>query len=204
MNHYLEEMEAYARLNKIPVILPETREYLCSLVKKRKPKTILEIGMAIGFSASCMLLSCEQSKVIDVEASLPNIALARKNFEALGLTNRVQIIEGDCMQELPKLVAKGEKYDMIFLDGPKGQYHDMINLILPLLKDDGIWVSDNVLFRGMVRGSVPIDLPKHQRTVNVLRSFIQDLESNNSLNTNVLEIGDGLMVVTKKEKNNEV
>ena len=69
MNHYLEEMEAYARLNKIPVILPKTREYLCSLVKQHKPKTILEIGMAIGFSASCMLLSCDESKVIDVEAS---------------------------------------------------------------------------------------------------------------------------------------
>lgn len=193
-------MEAYARQNKIPVILPDTREYLCNLVEKKQPKTILEIGMAIGFSASCMMFAYPQAKVIDLEASLPNIELARTNFEALGLTDRVEIIVGDCMKELPKLVQQKKQFDMIFLDGPKGKYAEMIPLILPLLREGGVWVSDNVLFRGMVSGGKPIELHKYQHTVDALRQFLDILQHNNTLNTQILDIGDGLCVVTKKEK----
>lgn len=199
MDEYLQRMEAYARQNKIPVILPQTREYLCNLVAEKQPKTILEIGMAIGFSASCMMFACPQTKVIDIEASLPNIDLARQNFKALGLTERVQIIEGDCMKELPRLVEQKRRFDMIFLDGPKGKYPEMIPYILPLLSEGGTWVSDNVLFKGMVRGGRPITMPKYQHTVVALRKFLDILEKDKTLNTSVLDIGDGLCVVTKKE-----
>ena len=90
MNDYLQQMETFARQNKIPVILPPTREFLCNLVASKKPNSILEIGMAIGFSASCMLLSYDKAKVVDLEASLPNIALAKQNFKALGLEEQVR------------------------------------------------------------------------------------------------------------------
>ena len=192
-------MEEYARQNKIPVILPQTQEYLCKLVAERQPKTILEIGMAIGFSASCMMLACEKTKITDLEASLPNIALARQNFEALGLTDRVEIVVGDCMTTLPQLIQQNKQYDMIFLDGPKGKYPQMIPFILPLLGEGGIWVSDNVLFKGMVRDGKPITLPKYQHTVVALQEFLTTLEQDKTLNTKVLDIGDGLCVVTKKE-----
>ena len=200
MNEYLQDMERYARQNDIPVILPDTRQYLCDLVATRQPATILEIGMAIGFSASCMMLACPKTQVVDLEASLPNIALARQNFEALGLTERVEIIEGDCMQTLPKLVEAGKRYDMIFLDGPKGKYVEMMPYLLSLLREGGIWVSDNVLFKGMVRGGKPILEHKYKHTVATLREFLDILENDKTLNTQVLDIGDGLSVVTKKER----
>ena len=200
MNKYLCDMETYARNNKIPVILPETREFLCSLVAKNKPKTILEIGMAIGFSASCMLFACPESKIVDLEASLPNIALAKKNFEALGLVDRVSIIEGDCLKTLPELVKQNKKFDMIFLDGPKGFYVDMIEPLKQVLADNGVWVTDNVLFRGMVRGGAPITEHRYLNTVEKLTEFLTILENDKTLNTQVLNIGDGLCVVTKKEK----
>ena len=199
MNKHLQQMEAFARQNKIPVVLPETREFLCSLVKKNKPKTILEIGMAIGFSASCMLLSNENSTITELEASVPNIALAKQNFEALGLTDRVSIIEGDCLKTLPKLVEQNKKFDMIFLDGPKGFYVDMIEPLKNVLKPNGVWVTDNVLFRGMVRGGAQITENRYIHTVETLRNFLNILENDKTLNTQVLEIGDGLCVVTKKE-----
>ena len=200
MNEYLQKMEEFARQNKIPVVLPDTREYLCKLVAEKQPKTILEIGMAIGFSASCMMLAYKDAKITDLEASLPNIELARPNFEALGLSDRVEIIVGDCMNTLPQLVKQNKRYDMIFLDGPKGKYPQLIPLILPLLGEGGIWVSDNVLFKGMVRGNQPITLPKYEHTGVALRQFLDILEQDKTLDTKVLDIGDGLCVVTKKEK----
>ena len=196
MNDYLQEMETFARQNKIPVILPPTREFLCNLVASKKPNSILEIGMAIGFSASCMLLSYDKAKVVDLEASLPNIALAK----ALGLEDRVEIIVGDCIKTLPNLVKTGQKFDMIFLDGPKGLYVDMIDMLLPMLNDDGVWVSDNVLFKGMVRGGKPITEHRYINTVQTMQKFLQILENHPKLNTKTLDIGDGLCVVTKKEK----
>ncbi len=196
MDEFLQNLETFARQTKVPVIVPTTREYLVNLVKARQPKRILEIGTAIGFSGSCFLKACPDAFLTTLEASTPNIAMAKQNFEAQGLTSRVNIIEGDCMRTLPTLV--GQKFDFIFLDGPKGMYLDMIDMLLPLLADNGIWVSDNVLFRGMVLDGVPILEPRFQKTVNLMRQFLKRLDDDEQLSTQVLHIGDGLSVVEKR------
>jgi len=197
MSNFLTQMEKFARQNKIPVILDDTKDYLQNLCKERQPKHILEIGMAIGYSASCMLEVCD-ADILELEASLPNIELARQNFEKLGFTNRVNIIVGDCMVELPKLL--GQKFDLIFLDGPKGHYPEMLPNILPLLADTGVFVSDNVLFRGMVRDGKDITCNRYEHTILALQKFLELLETNETLDTKVLHIGDGLAVVKKKFK----
>lgn len=197
MDEFLEDLEKFARLNKIPVIVDDTRDFLIKLCKELKPKRILEIGMAIGYSASVMLKSYPQAKITCIEASLPNIEMAKVNFAKQNLDSRVNIIEGDCMLELPKL--KGQKFDLIFLDGPKGKYLEMIDMILPLLDENGVWVSDNVLFRGMVRDKEPIPFPRFAVTVQVLREFLNTLEQNKNLITQVLHIGDGLSVIKFKK-----
>lgn len=193
---YLDEMEQYARANKIPVILPDTREYLENLCREIQPKRILEIGMAIGYSASCMLSSCDAT-IVECEASLPNIELAKINFEILGLTDRVTIIEGDCMLTLPNIT---EQFDLIFLDGPKGRYPEILPLLLPRLKRRGVLVCDNVLFRGMVLDGEPLQYPRFERTVIALRQFIDMLKNNRELDTELLRIGDGLTVSRYKQK----
>ncbi|MBR7091539.1 MAG: O-methyltransferase [Clostridia bacterium] len=191
---YLDEMEIYARANKIPVILRDTREYLENLCREIKPKRILEIGMAIGYSASCMLLSSE-ADIVECEASIPNIQLAKVNFDILGLTHRVTIVEGDCMNTLPSVEGK---FDLIFLDGPKGKYPEILPLVLPKLSKTGVLVCDNVLFRGMVLDGEPLQWPRFERTVIALREFIQMLQNNDELDTQILHIGDGLAVARYK------
>ncbi len=195
----LDKIESDARARSIPVILRPTRVYLEKLIKEHQPKSILEIGMAVGYSASVML-SVSEAHITCLEASRPNIVEAKANFAALGLEDRVTIIEGDCMKTLPKL---NKKYDFIFLDGPKGKYLDMIPLILPLLSKKGIWLSDNVLFRGMVNGQSEISEHRFIHTVGVLREFLEKLESDTSLDTTILDIGDGLCQVQSKEGKNE-
>ncbi len=192
---YLDEMEVYARARKIPVVLRESREYLEKLCKDTQPKNILEIGMAIGYSGACMLRQCN-ANLCCLEISKPNIKLAKENFEKLGLISRVEIIEGDCLKTLPTLL--GRKFDLIFLDGPKGTYVDMVDMILPLLEKNGVWVSDNVLFRGMVLDGKPISEPRFERTVAKMRDFITKITTNETLNTNIYHIGDGISEVRFK------
>lgn len=193
MDDFLIKLEKYARENKIPVVLPDTREFLCSLVRENKPKRILEIGMAIGFSGSNMLKSFDGATLTCLEVSKPNIAEAERNFATQGLSERVQIIVGDCLQTLPTLT--GQKFDLIFLDGPKTFYPDLIEPILALLDENGVWVSDNVLFRGMVRDGAVITEPRFERTARLLDEFLTRLEQNDRLDTQILHIGDGLSVV---------
>ena len=192
---YLDEMEQYAREWKIPVVLRDTREYLENICKTLQPKSILEIGMAIGYSGSCMLKQCD-ANICCLEISKPNIILAKQNFEKLGLQQRVEIIEGDCLKTLPTLL--GRKFDLIFLDGPKGSYVDMVDYILPLLSEKGVWISDNVLFRGMVLDGKPITEPRFERTVARMRDFISKINDNPKLETEILHIGDGLSCVRFK------
>ena len=99
MDEFLQNLEKFARLNKIPVILDDTRDYLVELCKTLQPKRILEIGMAIGYSASNLLKASPNANITCLEASLPNIEMARENFARQGLIERVNIIEGDCMLE---------------------------------------------------------------------------------------------------------
>lgn len=197
MDSILEEIEKYARANKIPVVLPDTRQFLENLCKQKQPKTILEIGMAIGFSGSVMLKSCD-AQLTCCEASLPNIEIAKVNFERQGLTKRVDIVVGDCLKTLPTLL--GQKYDLIFLDGPKGFYLEILDMILPLLSDDGMLVADNVLFRGMVNGKNKISENRFVNTVSVLKKFNEKMLNDKRFDTQILDIGDGLCVATKRKK----
>lgn len=196
MQAILDEMENYAKENRICIILPETRKFLKELCAKYNPQNILEVGTAIGFSASYMLLN-SNAKITCCEASKPNIILAKQNFEKLNLTNRVEIIEGDCIKTLPSL--NGRKFDLIFLDGPKGFYPQILKLLLPLLSESGVFVADNVEFRKMVSLGVEITEPRFDKTVKALREFLKDLKENKGLDTQIFpSLGDGIAVAKFK------
>ena len=194
----LKEMENYANEKKICIIRPKTRLFLIEKLKQYNPKNILEVGTAIGYSASLMLLN-SNAKITCAEASAPNIVLAKQNFEKLGLTERVNIIFGDCLKTLPEM---NQKFDFIFLDGPKGLYPDILKLLLPLLSENGVLVADNVSFRGMVSGKAEITEKRFEKTVSALRQFLKDLKENKDLETEVYEdLEDGVSISKWRIKN---
>lgn len=193
----LNQMENFAKEKRICIVLPETRKFLIDLCKKLNPKTILEVGTAIGYSASLMLLN-SNANITCAEASAPNIVLAKQNFEKLGLTNRVNIVYGDCLKTLPNF---NQKFDLIFLDGPKGLYPDILKLLLPLLNENGVLVADNVSFRGMVNGKNEITEKRFEKTVLALQTFLDNLKQNSKLETEVFEdLGDGIAVAKWRKK----
>ena len=194
-NKKLDEIEKYARLMNIPVIEKESSLILVDLVKEIKPKNILEIGTAIGYSASLMLLN-SSANLITIEKLQDAISVAKENFKALNLCDRVQIIYGDANEEIKALCLQKKMYDFIFLDGPKSKYLQELPYLLRMLEVGGVIVADDVLFKGMVLSG---EYPKHtHRTIVMnLRKFIRTVQENPDLDSKLIEIEDGLLIIKK-------
>lgn len=191
----LEEMRLFARQSWIPVILDDSLEYIENLLSKKSVKNILEIGTAIGYSAICFSkFLMADGKIDTIEIDKQRIMLAKANIDMYKLNDKVNIIEGDALTVLPKL---NKKYDFIFIDGPKSHYIEYLPLCLKMLNDDGVIIADNVNYKGMVKGEEKV---KHKQRTAVmrLREFIDKVKNDESLNSELVDIGDGILVITKK------
>lgn len=188
----LEELEKYARQNYIPVLLDDTKELLLKTIKDFKPKTILEIGTAVGYSGTLMLSSCD-AVLTTIELEEKNIELAKTTFTSNNVYDRVTQLQGDAKEIIKTL---NTKYDFIFLDGPKGQYINYLPYLKELLNDGGIIFADNVLYRGMVESTEFI--PHKKRTIVVnLRKYLNEVTTSNDLETTLYHIGDGVAISKK-------
>lgn len=188
----IKEIEAFGRINGYPIIREKGAQVLVKLVSENKPKKILEIGTAIGYSGSLMLLNSDAT-LVTLELNEESAKIARENFEKLGLSNRVKVVVGDAKESIQKL---NEKFDFIFLDGPKGQYINYLPILLQLLNVGGLLVADNVHYHGLVlKEGVPEK--KHRTIVNNLRKYLQSVTSDDTLETEVLPFADGISISRK-------
>ena len=161
---------------------------------KNKPSRILEIGTAVGYSAICFTEFLAENGSIDtIEREADRVIEARENIKKAEVQNKINIIEGDAVEILPTLQGK---YDVVFIDASKGKYPFFLKESLRMLAPKGIIFADNVLYKGYVLS----DYNKHkQRTaVRNLREFLSELQSNEMLDTKILEVGDGLAIARKK------
>jgi predicted O-methyltransferase YrrM len=195
--NFLEELKEYALKNNVPILREESGHILSDLIKKEKPKKILEIGTAIGYSAILMLSKCEDCCLTTIEKNEKRANEAKQNFVRAGIENRINLIQGDAMDIVEKLETSGEKFDLIFLDGPKGQYVKYLPYLKNMLKDGGFLFADDVYLHGWVKGD---DIPphKHRAMVMALRRFIKEISSDEELETQILDIEDGISISRKK------
>ena len=186
----LEKIKQKAIENHIPIIMDDTLEVIAKYLKENKPKKILEIGTAVGYSAICFSqYLAENGKIDTIERDEERIIEAKKNIKEMKLEDVINIYEGDAVEILPTL---NEQYDMVFIDAAKGKYPFFLNQALRLLNDNGIIFADNILYKGYVMS----DYNKHkQRTaVRNLREYIKEVTENENLETEILEVGDGLAI----------
>jgi predicted O-methyltransferase YrrM len=193
----MEEIIQYAKENFVPIVRPKTLELLLSTIRKNKTQKILEIGTAIGYSGSQMLLNSEAT-LTTIEKNEKMFEVSKNNFERLGLSSRVTQINGDAKEVLQQLVDNNERYDFIFLDGPKGQYLGYLPLLNELLKVNGIIFADDVLFRGLVQGN---DWPRHRiRTLVLnLRKYLEEVQKPPFV-SEIIDLEDGVCITTKGEE----
>ena len=187
----LEKIKVKALENHIPIIMDDTLEVVGDLLNKIKPKFILEIGTAVGYSAMCFSKYISEGGYIDtIEREPERVEEAKKNIELVGILDKINIIEGDAVEILPTI---NKKYDVVFIDAAKGKYPFFLKEALRLINKNGYIIADNVLYKGYVMS----DYNKHkQRTaVRNLREFIAEITKNPTLETKILEVGDGLAII---------
>ncbi len=186
----LQKIKEKALKEYIPIIMDDTLEVVDNILKELKPKKILEIGTAVGYSAMCFSKYLEEGGKIDtIERDEERVKEAKENIEKVGVSDKINILEGDAVEILPTL---NEKYDMIFIDAAKGKYPFFLQQALRMLNKNGVILADNILYKGYVMS----DYNKHkQRTaVRNLREYIAEVTNNPNLETEILEVGDGLAI----------
>ena len=192
----LEKIKKKALEDHIPIIMDDTLEVIERELTKSKPKRLLEIGTAVGYSAICFTEFLAEGGIIDtIEREHDRVMQAMENIKKAEVEDKINIIEGDAVEILPSI---DKKYDVIFIDASKGKYPFFLKEALRMLNKSGIILADNVLYKGYVMS----DYNKHkQRTaVRNLREFLAQLQQNNELDTEILEVGDGLAIAKKKEE----
>ena len=186
----LEKIKQKALEEHIPIIMDETLEVIEKYLSKNKPNRILEIGTAVGYSAICFTQFLAENGVIDtIEREADRVEEAKKNIILAEVEDKIHIYEGDAVEILPTL---NQQYDVVFIDAAKGKYPFFLKEALRMINKDGIIFADNILYKGYVMS----DYNKHkQRTaVRNLREYIREVSENPNLETEILEVGDGLAV----------
>ena len=196
-NEKLKEMSDYADENHVPIIERESEEFINFLISMLKPKKILELGTAIGYSSISFAKRNKCIEKIDsVELKSEMAEIARKNISDVGLENIISVHESDAYDFLLDL---DEKYDLIFIDAAKGQYEKYFEAALKNLKEKGLIICDNVLFKGMIAED---SLVKRRKITIVkrLRKFLRDISEDKRFISSVVPIGDGVLLVRRKDE----
>lgn len=180
--------------DKVPIIMDDTLEVIAKILDEIKPKKILEIGTAVGYSAICFSEYLQENGKIDtIERDTERVKEARENIKKAEVEEKINIYEGDAVEILPTL---NDEYDVVFIDAAKGKYPFFLNQALRMIKPGGVIFADNILYKGYVMS----DYNKHkQRTaVRNLREYIAEITNNEKLETEILEVGDGLAISKTK------
>lgn len=192
----LKELEEYASEHNVPIVHKEVAEFLKVMLKVQKPMRILEVGCAIGYSSILFASAVGKDvEIITVERNEKMIEQAKNNIKKAGLENNIKILEGDA-EELLKSV-EGE-FDMIFLDAAKGQYKLFYDMIIDKLKVDGLLISDNILYKGMVAHDDFV-IRRKKTIVKRMRNYLDYICTCDYLSTSLIPIGDGV-ALSYKEK----
>ena len=196
LSGHLKELQDIAKKRRNPVIPHETVSYFIWLLDQLKPQKILEVGTAIGFSAS-IFAEYTEAKVQTIERNPEMIERAKANLEDFGLTDRVEILEGQAKEWLEKLPA--DTYDFIFMDSAKAKYYDFFPECMRILQTGGVLAVDDVLQGGTILQPTE-EIPRRVRKIHKkLNAFLDIVLDHPALVSTILPIGDGLLLITKKE-----
>lgn len=196
---FLEELAQYAAQNNVPIIRKEAESLIRILLLMNKPKRVLELGTAIGYSAILMSeYMPEDGRIVTIENYEKRIRLAKENIRKAGKEAVITLLEGDALELLPDME---EPFDFIFIDAAKAQYINFLPHAVRLLREGGVLLADNVLQEGDLTES-RYAVSKRDRTIHVrMREFLYRIKHMEELETSIIPIGDGMTVSVRKYRN---
>lgn len=196
---HLSRLEAYAIEHEVPIIRKEAQSLLTFFLELQQPKNILEIGTAIGFSASLMSEYMPADCHLTTIEKVPmRIKEAEKNLAALKRKQDITFLVGDAEEVLKNLKEQGKQYDFVFMDAAKAQYMSFLEQILPMLPKGALLVTDNVLQEGSIVES-KYSITRRDRTIHMrMREYLYELKHNELLTTSIVAVGDGMALSVKR------
>lgn len=205
INEPLADLRKYAEERHIPIITRDVERLMAVLLEGMKPRFVLEIGTAIGYSAAFMATTWTGCKIDTIEIDRHVFETAVKNLTDMGLTDRVTVLQGDATDIMDNMMVEQKKqdfsgYDLIFIDASKSKYTGFFNQSLELIKPGGLILCDNVLMRGTVANDCYDPEGKHKTSVRNIRTFLDYISTLETVETAILPIGDGISMSIKKPK----
>ena len=195
----IRKMEEYADEKGVPIMEKEGIEFLTEFIKDNDVKSILEIGTAIGYSAIKMALVSDDITITTIERDEVRYLEAVKNVKALGLDSRINLVLGDALEYIPD-----GTYDLIFIDAAKSQYIKFFEKYTKNLNEKGYVISDNINFHGLTNSDKSKLSRNLRQLIGKLERYIEFLKNNKEYKTRFFEIGDGIAISNRKDKDENI
>lgn len=189
-----KELVDYAETNRVPIVSQDVARFIELLLKIIKPKNILEIGSAIGYS-SLIMSKASDANILTIEKDEETFKVLKENLKKYDTDNKIKAINDDAINTL-KSMDKEEKFDFCFIDANKSQYEEYLNLVYDLTRDNALILIDNILFRGYVAKDE--DNKRYRTIIKNLKKFIEDVKSDRRFTASLLTVHDGLLLLRKE------
>ena len=190
----LEKVKIKALEDHVPIVMDDSLEVIKQILIDNNPKRILEIGTAVGYSASQFAKYAKEAIIDTIELNEQRYNEAKENIKKIGIEDRINIYLGNAVEILPTFE---EKYDVFFIDANKGKYPVFLQEAIRLSKKGSIIIADNILYKGYVMSDY--NHHKQRTAVRHLREYIKETQENEKLDTKILEVGDGLAISIVKQ-----
>jgi predicted O-methyltransferase YrrM len=197
-NELLLEMEEFAEKEGVPIMERSGIEVLLQLLRIQRSDKILEVGTAIGYSALRMAFALPNTTIVSIERDEARSKLAEKYIMRSGIGNRIHLVKADAL-EAEDQIKPFAPYDAVFIDAAKGQYRRFFEIYSKYLNKDGIIITDNVLFKGLVYEQ-EIESKRIRNLVKKINEFNHWLTEHPDYDTVILPVGDGVAFSRKKLK----
>jgi predicted O-methyltransferase YrrM len=191
----MEDMERQAMRENIPIVFWETGRLLAVLVAALQPARVIEVGTAIGYSTLHMAETVGDGVIVTLERDRKRIAQARAYWDRAGVSDRIELVEGDALETLAALEGT---YDMAFIDASKQEYADYLRLVEPKLAARGLVVIDNVLMAGEVALGEDAETFWSKDSLKAARALNAELLASDHWLATVLPVGDGVALATRR------
>lgn len=191
------DLVCYAEENRVPIVSQDVARFLELLLKTIKPKNILEIGSAIGYS-SLIMQKASGANIFTIEKDEDTFKILEENLNKYDSENKIKAVNDDAISVLRSITngEKEEKFDFCFIDANKSQYEEYLNLVYDLTSENAIILIDNILFRGYVVKDK--DNKRYRTIIKNLKKFIEDVKSDKRFTASLLTVHDGLLLLRKE------
>lgn len=201
-NKVLAEIEREAHKDSVPIIRKEMESFLRVMLAVKRPKKILELGTAVGYSAILMSECMDKdAKIVTIENYEKRIPIAKENILKAGQSERIELLEGDALEIMPLL--EKEQFDFVFMDAAKAQYIYFLPEVLRLMKEGAVLITDNILQEGDLVQSKYV-VRRRDRTIHKrMREYLEVVKNHPALETSIVPIGDGITISVKRNRRDE-